>query len=163
MTQGPQPEARRRESSGCGGNKRENDFWKFTVAAWRCHAIELFPSLQNELNDPEYTIYMLYFDLLPMTLEAHEKNDCDRLRRIYGFAAWCVNQTTGELMNAAGVAFYEHLFDEKRYWGKVVPWLSPHVIRECWPLWEFRLEKTDLAEIEKLVKSCKELRYHEIF
>ena len=39
--------------------------------------------------------------------------------------------------NAAGVAFYEHLFDGRQDgWAEVIPWLSPFVVRQNWGLWE---------------------------
>jgi hypothetical protein len=79
---------------------------------------------------------MLYFDLLPMVREAHDNDDHDLLMRIYCFAQWCHAQEAKDLWNAAGVAFYEHLFDERKYWVEVIPWLSPSVIADCWSLWE---------------------------
>ena len=45
------------------------------MAAWRRRALELFPQLRAELQQPDYSIYMLFFDLLPTVREAH---DADR-------------------------------------------------------------------------------------
>src|SRR5689334_17549476 len=59
------------------------------MAAWRRRALELFPQLREELQQRDYSIYMLYFDLLPMVREAHNADDTELLSRIYGFAAWC--------------------------------------------------------------------------
>ena len=104
---------------------------------------------------------MLYFDLVPMVREAHDENDDETLRRIYGFAEWCFSQTAEDLYNAAGVAFYEHLFDQKRYWSKVVPWLSPKVVHECQPLWQARLEAAEMRDVEELIRDRKQHRYRE--
>ena len=125
------------------------------MSTWRRKALELFPTLRRELNDREYTIYMLYFDLLPMVREAHDEDDRNLLRRIYGFAAWCFDQKAKDLWNSAAVAFYEHLFDQRKYWSLVLPWLSPKVITECWPLWEFRLsaEDTEHGQTRNLERS----------
>ena len=131
------------------------------MPAWRRRALELFPSLRRDLNDPEYTIYMLYFDLLPMVREAHDEHDDETLRHIYGFAEWCFSQTAEDLYNAPGVAFYEHLFDQKRYWTKVVPWLSPKVIQECQQLWQARLEAAEMRDVEELIRDRKQHRYRE--
>lgn len=79
------------------------------MAAWRHRALELFPPLRRELNDPEHTIYILYFDPLPMVYPAHDEGDDETLRRIDGSAEWCLTQGGRHLRNAAGVAFYEHL------------------------------------------------------
>jgi hypothetical protein len=131
------------------------------MSMWRRKALELFPNLRRELNDREYTIYVLYFDLLPMVREAHEENDCDLLRRIYGFAAWCFDQKAKDVWNSAAVAFYEHLFDERKLWSRVIPWLSPKVITECWPLWEFRLSAEELKDIQRLITARKKHAYRE--
>ena len=121
------------------------------MATWRQKAIESFPSLRQDLNDPEFSIYMLFFELLPMSREAHCRGETKLLDTIYGFAEWCANQKAGDLSNAAGVAFYEHLFDRPELWEKVVDRLSPQLVRACWPLWERRLEPDRLKELRKLL------------
>jgi hypothetical protein len=56
-----------------------------------------------------------------MLSRAHRDGDDDTLRRIYGYASWAREQPDDDIQNAAGVAFYEHLFDEQ--------WMRPLVIR----------------------------------
>lgn len=74
-----------------------------------------------------------------MTRDAHVNNDRAMLLEVYSFAAWCLRQRRApDLVNAASVAFYEHLFDRWEDWERVIPWLSAAVIDECWPLWEYR-------------------------
>jgi hypothetical protein len=131
------------------------------MSAWRRRALELFPQLCEELHRRDYSIYMLYFDLLPMVRDAHDAADADLARRIYGFAEWCFEQTAKDLWNAAGVAFYEHLFDEKRYWRHVIPWLSPRVLKGCWTLWEARLTAEELAELRKLIENRRDHFYRQ--
>ncbi len=127
------------------------------MAAWRRKALEAFgdiPVLRNELHDPRYTYYMVFFDLLPMVLEAHDSEDTLTLQKIYAFAEWCFRQypRAPDLNNAVCVAFYEHLFDERHHWEDVIEWLSPEVIRECWTLWEDRLTPAELRELRKLIQ-----------
>jgi hypothetical protein len=131
------------------------------MAAWRRHALELFPTLREDINSGDYTIYMLYFDLLPMVRDAHDANDRDVLRKIYSFAEWCLAQQSEDLWNAAGVAFYEHLFDETGYRPQVAPWLSPKVVEECWSLWKVRLSTQELLEVERLIAQRREHAYRE--
>src|SRR5437764_15482473 len=131
------------------------------MAAWRRRALGLFPELREQLQRRDFSIYMLFFDLLPMAREAHDTNHAELLRRIYGFAEWCLEQKAKDLWNAAGVAFYEHLFDRWQYWGKVVPWLSPRVISECWSLWEARLSEEEPEEIRRLIDGRREHLYQE--
>ena len=118
------------------------------MATWRRKAIGLFPDLRSELNDREYGIYQLFSDLRPMVREAHDSGQHEMLRRIYGFASWCLDQNAKDVWNAAGVSFYEHLFDDRKYWEAVIPWLSPEVIKECWGLWESRLSQSDFEELK---------------
>lgn len=103
------------------------------MATWRRLALELFPQYRR---DPEYSYYMLYFDLLPLSREAHRNNDRATLRNIYGFAEWCLRQQhrAKDLGNAVYVAFYEHLFDEREDWERVIPYLTREVFEECWSL-----------------------------
>jgi hypothetical protein len=121
------------------------------MAAWRRIAIERFPRLRCELNDRRYTIYCLYFDLLPMVREAHDGSDTRTLRHIYDFAEWCLAQRNEELWNATAVAFYKHLFDRRDQWQSVLPWLSDKVIKDCWGLWELRLPDEELRRLRLLI------------
>jgi hypothetical protein len=124
------------------------------VSAWRRRAIDAFPELRRELNDKHeiYSVYALWFELLPRAAEVHRRGDEDFLRRVYGFAEWCDRQT-GDLRNAVAVSFYEHLFDEPWMRPLVVPWLTPRVIGELRPLWEEMLAPDDWREVENLLRS----------
>jgi hypothetical protein len=123
------------------------------MAAWRRKAIEQFPELRRELNDSKATSspYALWFELLPLAVEAHQQGSDDVLRRIYGYAAWSCQQK-GDLRNAVCVSFYEHLFDEPWMRPLVVPWLNAAVITDVRPLWAARLAPDDLHEVEKLLR-----------
>jgi hypothetical protein len=132
------------------------------MAAWRRRALELFPQLGNELPRREFTIYMLYFDLLPMVRSAHDVNNEEELRRIYGFAEWCMRQKAENLWNSAAVCFYEHLFDIPEYRTKVVSWLSPFVIEQCWGLWERRLTEAEIEEVKRLVEKRSAYLYRNL-
>ena len=120
------------------------------MAAWRRKAVEQFPTLRRELNNPTYSIYALFFDLLPMVREAHQPVNEEVLRRIYDFAARCLDQRAKDLWNAAATAFYEHLFDRREDWISVIPWLSKKVIADCWGLWEARLADAEIDELRVL-------------
>lgn len=121
------------------------------MSAWRRRALEAFPDLVTELNGPGFTPYDLFAELLPRVRDAHVAGDEERLRSIYGFAAWCFGQPGGELRNAAGVAFYEHLFDSHpRTWPDVVRHLGKDVVRDVMPLWSARLPPDDLARVRRL-------------
>ena len=107
------------------------------MANWRRKFLTFFPDLRHEAERPDFTIYTAFFRLLPHVRTAHQDREVETLQRIYGFAEWCFEQKAKDLWNAAGVAFYEHLFDSHRsLWPEFVQWLSPRVIEGCWGLWE---------------------------
>jgi hypothetical protein len=65
------------------------------MSKWRQLALELFPELRTKIQDKRgeyFSIYMLFFDLLPMAKEAHRKRDVESLKKIYQFAEWCFEQ-----------------------------------------------------------------------
>jgi hypothetical protein len=122
------------------------------MAAWRRHALEAFPELRRELTDAHeiFSVYALWFELLPRVRNAHRSADDDFLRRAYGFGEWCYHQG-GYLENAVAAAFYEHLFDE-RWMRPLVPrWLPKSLAADVWPLWEARLSVEDQQEVKKLL------------
>lgn len=130
------------------------------MAAWRRKVIALFPDLRHEVQCRDFSIYMVYFELLPRVRIAHEQSDLDTLSDIYGFAEWCFEQKAKDLWNSAAVAFYEHLFDLHRtFWPEIVRWLPPMAINSCWGLWEFRLLPEDVVEIRRLIDSRRSTLY----
>jgi hypothetical protein len=131
------------------------------MAAWRKRAIDLFPEFRQDLSIKDYSLYQLFFDLLPRVEQAHADGNEELLRRAYGFAAWCASQKTTDLWNAAGVAFYEHVFDRWNQRLTVVPWLSPQVIADSWTLWEMRLNPSQLVELRQLFADRRERKYLE--
>lgn len=123
------------------------------MSSWRRKAIHLFPKYKRDLTDKDFTIYHLFFDLLPDVLEAHDTNDVEKLQQIYGFAEWCITQQSKKLWNPAGVAFYEHLFDKPEYMEAVLPWLSPKVIQNVMPLWELMVSEVELIRLNSMIAS----------
>lgn len=123
------------------------------MAVWRRKALALFPELRRDLHDPGYSIYMLYFDLLPLVRELHASGNIAALDPIYGFAEWCLVQTTGDLHNAVAVAFYEHLFNLPQYdWPAIIVRLSPTVIEQCWGLWGYGLPLERVQRVHVLLE-----------
>ncbi len=128
------------------------------MATWRRRALELFPELQSELNRPDYTINLLFVDLLSAAGSAHRAHDDDRLENIYGFAEWCARQPSKALWNPAGVAFYEHVFDEPRLSEAVAGWLPADIRAKHLGLWEARLEAEAFAQVRKVLATVPSRR-----
>jgi hypothetical protein len=124
--------------------------------------LAFFPGLRCDVQRPDFSIYMVFFELLPRVRKAHQDGDTETLRRVYGFAEWCFEQTAKDMWNAAGVAFYEHLFDSHRsLWPEFVRWLSPRVVEGCMGLWEWRLVEEELAVVRRLFAECRKPLHHE--
>lgn len=117
----------------------------FSMAVWRRKATALFPELRSE-SRAWTTSYQCFFDLLPLAFQAHKNRDDDLLRRIYGFAEWCLRSKSKDLWNSAGVCFYESLFDKRSLQAEVLPWLSPYVVKNCITLWSERAGVVDLLK-----------------
>ncbi len=110
--------------------------------------------MRRELEDTNemFSVYAVWYDLLPLATEAHREGNDELLRRIYGYAEWCTRQG-GDLGNAAAVTFYEHLFDEEWMRPLVVSWLTGPVIHDVRPLWEARLSSEEMKEVDKLLRA----------
>jgi hypothetical protein len=121
---------------------------------WRARALASFPGLRDDLEDEDriFSIYILLGDLLHLLNGAHREGDDDMLRRIYGYAAWSREQPDDDIQNAAGVSFYEHLFDERWMRPLVTPWITSRVVRDYMGLWEFRLSPADFDEVRRLLQ-----------
>jgi hypothetical protein len=120
---------------------------------WRARALAAFPEFREELEDEDeiFSIYILFTELAPLLTGAHREGDDDMLRRIYGYASWAREHPDDDIQNAAGVSFYEHLFDERWMRPLVIPWLNSRIVREYMGLWESRLSEADLEEVRQLL------------
>jgi hypothetical protein len=124
------------------------------MSAWRRKAVSLFPELKADSEDWS-SPYQLFFDLLSFTQDSHRLRNNQALYRAYGSAEWCLHQESKEFWNAAGLCFYESLFDEQDQWEDVIPWLSPYVVAECSCLWETRLGAEKFEVLKQKLSSGK--------
>ena len=113
------------------------------MSTWRRLALAFFPEERRTLQRPLYidSYYSLYsWVFLPRCREAHAAGDHRTLRKIYAHAEWCLrqNERAWDLAIAVRVCFYEHLFDRREDWERVIPYLSAKVYEGCWPIWEYR-------------------------
>jgi hypothetical protein len=119
---------------------------------WQHEARQVLPELTDVIR-AGWSVHVLFTELLDVVREAHSRQDTQTLRRAYGFAHWCLRAPGAFLANAALVSFYELLFDEWEQRERVAPWLPPDAIEKVRPLWEWRLTKPALAEIDQLLGS----------
>lgn len=102
----------------------------------------------TEFVDPDDSVYQVFFELLPLCRDAHEREDREALRGIYGFAEWCIRHPDQDLWNPAGVAFYEHLVDDVRTRNAILQWVPADVFAEIEGLLERRMDQTEFAQLK---------------
>ena len=117
------------------------------MSVWRRKAIESFPELRDELQDPEFTPMMVMFELLPMVCNAHRDGNDALARKIYQYTEWCARQRPAILWNAAFVGFYEHLVDEAATRDVIWNWVPRDIFEECLSLFAWRMKDEPFADV----------------
>ena len=111
--------------------------------------------LKDWYEDKKY--YWLFFEILPKTHEAHQEKNTKFLEKAYGFAEWCLAQKDDlpDLMNAASVSFYEHLFDsDEELWPDILGWLSQETLYWATSYWSTRVSPQKLKKLNKIISSA---------
>lgn len=122
------------------------------MSQWRRLALELFPEHRKMISDRRqiFSINALFFELLPLTREAHIRQDQDKLARVYRFAEWCWKQKkcAPDLYNAVCVTFYEHLADEEATLSSMPDWISLEIFDDIKTLFKARMASEFFRELE---------------
>lgn len=122
------------------------------METWRKKAHECLPEYKDSLGKQETTIYFVFFEMLPLTIEAHKKRDTKKLKQYYAFAEWCFRQDEKELWNAAGVAFYEHLGNYPETRKGMHRFISRELYKDIRGLIAQNLDKGQLKEFDLYYK-----------
>lgn len=99
-------------------------------------------------------LHQLFFELEDSAVEAHKANDHETLKKIHGFAEWCLHQGH-DVWRDAGIGFYENLFSRVP-WEQIVPWLSPFAVDQILKTWAV-LERE--GTFKSLVSERKQFDY----
>jgi hypothetical protein len=97
------------------------------MSRWRKEASDRLPELQRIIASRDVDgPMMLWIELCGQFRNLCEQDPLpvDLLRRIWGYALWCMTQDNGDLANAAAVAFAEHLIDSPET-QKALPQIMP--------------------------------------
>ena len=113
------------------------------MSVWRRKAIEAFPELRKDFEDPDTSIYDVLMELLHFAKEAHSKNDRETLVKVYQYTSWCARQKEKILWNAAGVGFYEHLVDNDMTLAGIPEWVPSDIFDETKGLMALMLKDAD--------------------
>ena len=115
------------------------------MSAWRRKAMALFPEHRVQFARQDAELHDVLRDLDAEARDAHERyllghfddSVLSTLRRIHGFAEWCLHQP--ELRDGVAVGFYEDLFGTIS-WESLAPWLSPYVVDQVEQTWAFGVQ-----------------------
>ncbi len=120
------------------------------MSTWRRLAIDLFPEHKRMIESDllTFSIYQLFFGLLPIAHEAHEAQDWDTLDRIYRYAEWCWKQHRApDVQNAVAVAFYEHMVDTTASNRDIPKYIKPRIFEEIRVLFKQRMSDIDYQDL----------------
>lgn len=120
------------------------------MSAWRKKAMDCLPECKQEFENPVTSIYDVFIELLPSTVNAHRHHDIPQLEKNYAFAEWCFRQRAKDLWNATAVSFYEHLGDQEETTADMNKWVRRDIYQQIRPLLEHRLNSDQLRRIDNL-------------
>ena len=135
------------------------------MSVWRRKALALFPQHRAEITRSDgLALYEMFSQLAMDAEDAHAAEGRDpgatlALRRIHGFAEWCMRQG-GELWRTAAIGFYEDLFHVVP-WDAIVPWLSPYAVEQVEATWAFGVGGEQRPRFEELVRTRRSHKYRE--
>lgn len=127
------------------------------MSKWRRLAVPLFPEHSSGLDafqQPDLTIYQVFF-VLREDVETHiQLNDQDGLERIFEFTEWCFEQRshTPEIWNAAATAFLEHLADDDKKADIIPLWVKPEIFLDMKSEFKKRRERDGEGKYQILLE-----------
>jgi hypothetical protein len=96
------------------------------MSAWRRKALEMMPELRGDF-EPVPNVMSLCILLHEKLVETYSRkpHEDDRIRRIYQYARWCLEESrSGDVATAIVVAFFEHLPKCREVRGDLHRWIS---------------------------------------
>ena len=96
---------------------------------WQVVALQMLPELQSDIETAENPM-SLWFEIVYAFDEAYEdpRND-DFIKRVYGYADWCLEQPQGEtaeehLPTCVAICFWEHIPTNNAARDDMPRWIS---------------------------------------
>jgi len=105
---------------------------------WRQKGLKLLPELESDFNDEEFTPYLALTEVKNIALTALKSNKNHLVEKCFEYAEWCFRQDEEDLWNAAGICFYEYIYDQDEVLEKVVEIVSIEIFEDIKGLLEQR-------------------------
>jgi len=96
------------------------------MSAWKRKALEMLPEFRGEFEETP-NVMSLCIQLHEKLVDAysHKPLDDDRVRRIYEYARWCLEESrNGDVVTAIVVAYFEHLPANRDVRDDLHRWIS---------------------------------------
>lgn len=119
---------------------------------WQVLGKAMLPELVVEQG--EGSALAFFSALLAAAKAAHRANDDAFLLRAYAFAHWGMSQPDRDVWNAAGVGFFQHLFDDMPP-DTVAPWIASEAFSDVVPLLEVQLGAERARKVRKRFEARK--------
>ena len=102
------------------------------MSRWRKEAFDRLPECRKQLQAEKDTT-MFFHELGEVLYRAHLSKDEDLIRRIYGYAKWCLEAPRGkdasdDLLTSVTCSFFEHLPTHKEVRAEIGRWLPRSMI-----------------------------------
>ena len=129
-------------------------------ADWRSQALETLPELSEEIKAADNPMY-LWIEICLRFQRAYEapQND-DLIRRIYGFAGWCLQQSRDsraeyDLFTCVIVGFYEDIPAIKAARADMPRWFSLEKVQQNEKVFSYHLTEGEYKELLTLYVPVK--------
>jgi hypothetical protein len=131
---------------------------------WLTKALECLPELEDQFTAPQSITgaTSLWIEIWLKLVEAYDVTPVkeDLIRRIYGFAAWCLNQpsTTDietDVGSAVAIGFIENIPLEKRVSEDLHRWMSMESLKGFEHLFRYHLSNEDYRRFVEDFRSRK--------
>jgi len=122
---------------------------------WRKVALQMLPELSSEIEEAE-TPMSLWLQIVFSFDQAYgEPRNEDFIRRVYGYADWCLLQPLGEtaeehLPTCVAVMFWEHIPTLKVARDDMPKWISLENMIANEPWFKHRLSEEEREELKRV-------------
>ena len=132
---------------------------------WRSQAQAVLPELAEEIAASTNSMQLWIEIGFAFSSAYDEPRNEDLIRRIYGFASWCIEQPRSEhaqddlfkddLFTSVVVCFYEHIPLNKVAWADMPRWFTEEEVRQNKKVFSYHSSAAEYEELLALFAATK--------